>query len=99
MIIDRLLEKLKETISEKLAKCIEIEFTSDSMQTEWDKLYRYWGSGSDYWRRTGIIDTMKSILPNQEIYLANPHIENIVDKVENIFIESIKQLEEFLRTQ
>lgn len=90
----RLLEELKENIFENLTDYLKEDFTSYPMREKWKKLYMDYGIGSDYRRRTGIIETFEELLVPYTSYIVNPEVEHMIDKLELIFERSIMDLEE-----
>lgn len=96
---NKILDKLKEMVSEKLSKLSESEFTTPALKNMWKNLYLQSDIGADYRRRVGIIDTMNHILPSMNIYLTNNSEENWIDKIENIILTSIDELEEIVQIE
>lgn len=95
----RLLEKLKETIFENLTQYLRDDFTSYPMKETWKKLYLDFGIGSDYRRRTGIIEALNKLLVPYTEYLSNPEIEHMIDQLELLFDKSIVKLENAINSE
>lgn len=93
---EKLLGQLKEIIFEEIRKIINFEFTKPIRRKEWERLYLLCDIGSDYQRRTGIIEELGNIVPSMEKYIASSDQENWIDKLEDLFESSIKKLEDMI---
>ena len=96
---DKILEGLKEMITEKLSKLCVSKFTTPALKNMWKNLYMQNNMGADYRRRVGIIDIMNYILPSIDIYLSDTSKKNWIDKIEDIILTSIDELEEIMEIE
>lgn len=93
-ITDLVVNELKGLISEKLRNTVNNKFFSQKFLEVWNRLYQYYGPGSDYKRRSGIITTEGEIAPNINSYLNSTVKYHIIDSIEDAINESITYIEE-----
>jgi hypothetical protein len=93
----KLLDNLKELISENIRIHVQEKFTSKGMKVQWRELYLMAGTGADARRRERFIETLETIIPSMEHYLATEDIDNWIDTLEEIFNISICELEQMIK--
>ena len=95
-IISLVIEEYKTIVSEKIREELYSRFFTPSSLNKWRNLYCLCGTGSDYQRRTGLIEHENFILPDTEAYLNNITPSHIIDSLIKIVNDSIATLESII---
>lgn len=88
----KVLDWLKEEVSSEI-KTISKEYFVDIRRSSWRELYMYYGPGSDYNRRQGIMMELNEILPPL-ITENNTFADKWIERIEKIFDDVLYKMKE-----
>ena len=94
--VELVIGELKSFITDKISTLIKQRFFTEEMIDKWKKLWLDGGSGVDYRRRQGIINTENLIAPTIEAYLKANNSTHLVDELEVLIEECINEFEKKL---
>lgn len=86
----KVLDWFKEEVSSEI-KTISKEYFVDMRRSSWRELYMYYGTGSDYKRRQGIMMELNEILPPL-ITENNTFADKWIERIERIFEEVLHKM-------
>jgi hypothetical protein len=92
------LSRIKTEIMERVRILVRERFFSPTNLIQWIRLYKDGGLGVDVRRRAGILAVEEYIAPNETAFLLQTARLHMIDALEDIFTESIKQVEDKLHT-
>lgn len=95
--VELVIGELKSFITDKISTLIKQRFFTEEMIDKWKKLWLDSGSGVDYRRRQGIINTENLIAPTIEAYLKANSSTHLVDELEVLINECILEFEKNLK--
>jgi hypothetical protein len=92
------MSRIKTEITERVRILVRERFFSPTNLAKWDRLYKDGGLGADARRRGGILALEEDIAPYGTAFLLQTERLHMIDALEDIFTESIKQVEDKLLT-
>ena len=91
--VQQVLERIKTVATERIRALVHERFFSKSNLASWSNLYNDCGPGVDSRRREGILRIEKEIAPSEMEFLLQQTRTHVIDRLEEIFEASIKQVE------